>query len=288
MNHTTRRQHHIPRMFLKNFTDCNGQMCMYNFNTKKIIGPSSLTNIAVQKDLYSLMIDGKPDDMVEKFFAKIEAEADLTIREFIINEQDHEYSLENIIRFIGLLISRTPDMVKDAHEKSRSDWIYESLIEGVKEGQYSQEEMENYIHNIADTPGLLFGQTIPHISNEMSLNLARNFDFIIYTSNKKAFILTDTCMVIENLDPKQDANSQDWWEWNIRIHFPITSHTCITCIPKIDPERKGSGDIKYVRKIIPHAYVEHINKLNIKNTLGCNYIYHSDKRVLRKYKKKYL
>lgn len=287
MTKTSKRQHHIPQMILRYFSDSNEQMYMYDLVSKKITPPTHIKNIAVKNHLYSFFIDDKPIDVLEKDFARMEAIAKNAIDKFVINGEDDYDSLADIINFIALLMMRQPQVVDNINNDSNSEWLYNELQLGIKSGRYSQNDLDNHINGTKKMRGLSYGLTLPKIVRKRFLDLTRNFDVAIFKSTKKTFLLTDFYAVFESLG-NNNVPAPNWWDMNIFIHCPITANTCLSFYPKTNPHLKGDQIVTWYRLTVPHAYVEHVNRLSIQNALKCRYIYYADKPRLKKYIRKYL
>jgi hypothetical protein len=71
---TPKRQHFIPKSYLRNFADINGEkefVEVLNVNTGKLIYPFSLSNVCVSKNLYTLPhVDNENKYLVEHYYAE--------------------------------------------------------------------------------------------------------------------------------------------------------------------------------------------------------------------------
>lgn len=120
-----KRHHYIPRVYLKNFTNSNGKVWVYDkeLNTLKELSTKDTT---LEKELYTITdADGNKDYSLEEFFGKIETTASPIINK-IINKQ--VISLEEktqLSLFVALLDNRTVAAIDD-YNKTSSDilmWI---------------------------------------------------------------------------------------------------------------------------------------------------------------------
>lgn len=101
---TTKKQHFVPRFYLKNFTDTPKRIGVHNFKNEKTVKSSNLYN-QCQKDFFY-----DKDNVIEDNLAKLEREVANLLRRII--EEEHlsvltNYELFNILFFVILQNSRT-------------------------------------------------------------------------------------------------------------------------------------------------------------------------------------
>lgn len=120
-----KRHHYIPRVYLKNFTNSNDKVWVYD-KKLKTLKELSTKDTTLEKELYTITdADGNKNYSLEEFFGKIETTTSPIINK-IINKQ--VISLEEktqLSLFIALLDNRTIAAIDD-YNKTSSDilmWI---------------------------------------------------------------------------------------------------------------------------------------------------------------------
>ena len=101
------RQHYIPRVYLKNFTNENNQIWIYD-KLERTVKPSSPRNTTVIKHFYTIIdTEGKKDYSIEKFFEYIEGKIDKVLLKIVNEEELTIEDKEQLSYFIAFLEKRT-------------------------------------------------------------------------------------------------------------------------------------------------------------------------------------
>jgi hypothetical protein len=129
-----KRQHYIPQMLLRRFTDSDGRLHFFDKRIReKGVLQSSPKDIFVQKHIYSSIAkDGTKDTTLEKYYSFMEGRADRLIEKIIVAARAEklpnlsEKEKEEWDNFVYQQWSRVPDM----HVRSLNDFddTFESSI----------------------------------------------------------------------------------------------------------------------------------------------------------------
>ena len=151
-----KRQHYIPRVYLKNFTNSNGKVWVYD-KELQTLKELSTKDTTIEKELYTITdVNGNKNYFLEDYFGKIETIANPILNK-IINKQVISFEDKTKLSlFIALLDNRTVASIKD-YDKTSCElltWMknmrlyngeFDSLINNMK---CSQEDAKQKIKDV--------------------------------------------------------------------------------------------------------------------------------------------
>ena len=102
-----KRHHYIPRVYLKNFTNSNDKVWVYD-KKLKTLKELSTKDTTLEKELYTITdAEGNKDYSLEEFFGKIETTASPIINKIINKQVISPEEKTQLSLFIALLDNRT-------------------------------------------------------------------------------------------------------------------------------------------------------------------------------------
>ncbi len=141
-----KRQHFVPRLYLKNFARAGGKIRVFDLEEVREYS-TSLDNVAVQTRFYDVTLEGQ-DYSAEDWLATLEAEASSVLR-LLVDESTAidmlTHKQENALaRFIAALIMRTP--FKRQEMKNATDGMF---------SQIEQMAQEQFVHQFGEAVGAI-------------------------------------------------------------------------------------------------------------------------------------
>jgi hypothetical protein len=250
-------------MVLKRFTGNDKRISMFDGETKEIKSSLKIKQIAIEKHLYTIDYGQHKSDALEKYFSKIESDAEGIMRR--ISDSNSLISLDNndfhsLLEFISFLIARTPKRVERIQAYGTSEEM-RKIIQTQATNKVPDSEVNGFLNVMMGTKGYVFASTLPHIVEDFMDKLKRYFDGLCLLSSTKAgaFILNDNYATFErpSTSPFNNTNN-NWWEQPVRIHCPLTSKLCLTFIPKKNPL---DDDFHVSVQELEKGKIDEINKL---------------------------
>lgn len=194
-----KRHHYIPRVYLKNFTNSNDKVWVYD-KKLKTLKELSTKDTTLEKELYTITdADGNKNYSLEELFGKIETIASPIINK-IINKQVMSFEEKTqLALFIALLNNRTIAAIEN-YDKTSCEmltWMknmrlyhgeFDSLINNMK---YSKEDA---IQKIKDVKIHLNKETNLKLLIDLAGTSAEYFSLmewrILYIKNKDCNFIT--------------------------------------------------------------------------------------------------
>ncbi|MHA1540026.1 MAG: DUF4238 domain-containing protein [Alphaproteobacteria bacterium] len=273
-NQYTKKQHHFPQMMLKRFLNEKNNIFMFDKETNKISTPRTTETVAYENHLYSILDENNKDDSLEKQFSEIESENNNVIDRVLekdINSSSDD--LNSLLQFIPILFLRTPEKVKMAENKGQS----EEMQKTIEKNANQNEENETFINNMKSKKGFIFASTFFHLAEDFFNKLVNNFDPCFLISSSGDFIVNDIYITVEPIGAIE-KNATNFWDLNINIFFPLSSHICLRFSPKID--NISSSNISFSKENIDKETVLKIN--NSTSQHYQRYLYCGDRKELER------
>lgn len=194
-----KRQHYIPRVYLKNFTNSNGKVWVYD-KELQTLKELSTKDTTIEKELYTITdVNGNKNYFLEDYFGEIETIANPILNK-IINKQVISFEEKTKLSlFIALLDNRTVAAIKD-YDKTSCEiltWMknmrlyngeFDSLINNMK---CSQEDAKQKIKDVKIS---LNKETNLKSLIDLAGTFAEYFSLmewrILYTKNKNCNFIT--------------------------------------------------------------------------------------------------
>lgn len=214
---STKRQHYIPRMILKNHSINN---LIYQYDTiKKIQRQVNIKDICFVKNLYELKDnDGKiiedTRNVVENHLAVNEQKWDSVIRKILNNEKLSRNDIDLMYSLIAMQILRTPEIL---------DWTSKNIKE------IDNNLNENTSTKYAILANLMINEkSTPYNSRLLKIYLfLKTKCFIIYKSKPTFILNSDKPVLCFSNNYISKCNDK-----NANFVFPISSNTCIALTNK--------------------------------------------------------
>jgi hypothetical protein len=231
-----RRHHYIPISYLKRFTT-NDELVVFDFiNERKF--STSPQNIAHIKDFYS--VDSKDpanENMVERYFSKVENYAKDIINEYINTMQlPNKKNWIRLVEFIASIYVRGPRFRFEYIEfaegflKMRADHVlanptsyeYQQLAKNGKPKELLKDVSKIQITPHQNEYVLAMLKPIPKLTEVIS----QMTPTLLYLCGSSRFITSDNPIIL--FDPKPDRfHGSGWVKDSIEAYFPLSPFTCL-------------------------------------------------------------
>jgi len=266
-------------MFLKGFTNENGQIFMYDAVKNRISDPRNPNSVAKQKHIYTVIKGDYKNYKIEEKFSEIENHAKKLFEKINTSgfENIHEKEIPELIDFIVFISIRTPRATNIAEEVMQNEGVLSEMR------AINPSDAEKHIQACKQKKGLSYAVCLPEYFKGRHKVLTDSFDLFLLTSEDGSppFVLNDTFSCLEMLSLEQHYNGEniDWSR--VKKYFPVSNKHCVSFVPKSDRDKLGTPTLKYSRDVITSHYVNIINRLNYQQRE--RYAYCSNKEVLSKF-----
>lgn len=273
-----KKQHHLPEMFLKGFTNNSKNIFMFDSQSSKISGPRNISSVAVKKHLYTVTDGQRRNYTVEEKFSEIENYATALLNKISSDgfEKIIEDDIPELIDFIVFTFIRTPRYIDVSEDIMGNEGVLSEMR------KVNSDDADIYIKACASNRGLSYAASLQGSFEYRHKAITHNFDALLLTAEHGSppFILNDAfcCFEMVTKDTYYDNDNIDWSKMNVKKHFPISNKHCVTFIPKSDDDRKGTPTINYTKASISKEGVRQINRLSFLQRQ--RYTYCSEKTVL--------
>jgi len=119
----TKKQHFVPKFYLRKFTNTNNEVEILDCDKRKIIKPSGVSGMYYEKFYYGVKT-GEVDEvsqLVEEGFNKIETELSGYIGKIIEDILEHRHISDDKKWFISMLMSML--WIRGPMMRKQMDWI---------------------------------------------------------------------------------------------------------------------------------------------------------------------
>ncbi len=267
MKNYTKKQHHIPVMILKRFSDNAGMVYILDVerNMTRRQRPKETGFI---KHLYSMIFEDKKDDLIEKAFSKIESENNQILDKLLIDKIPlTELETQKIIEFTITLMLRSPQVVKIADEEGSSSEMADKLRKISIEKSIPKTEVEKYITDINKIKGFSYANTLSTQYKQRATQILENYDAILCKAKEgREFILSDRYITIlpqeeyiKNQDRLIEKHGTDWWKMPIEIACPLSKTHALVFVPKSNKQNIGTMKTSFKELDITIEQIDRIN-----------------------------
>jgi uncharacterized protein DUF4238 len=236
----SRRHHYIPRFLIKNFSDQNNMLWVYNKQERKIISKQqSPKSIFFEWDRNLFDINGQPGDNIEKMYGEVDDMLSKTLKHILATHNMTGRELTLMIYLVSLMKWRIPKVDDSAKELVR-DLSIENLgiaVRPVDPTQKADPEDLNKIDQadiIGETKRLLL--SVQPLLNPQVLDEIHSNCFI--TSYDEFPALLGDCPIIE----------EDYTDFKTLGNFIFPLSTTDTLICKRGAERYIPTRMFYIQK----------------------------------------
>jgi len=229
-----KKQHHIPRFILQNFTNENGLVWCLNKQTGKVFAKKP-TEIGYINYLYS--VGNKKNEVIEEFFSKIEANAApiitkiIEIKRFPKSEEGRFY----LFCFLTCLNLRYPALISAFNNQ---DNLMETAEKEAKaDSALPPAERADFMNLFKDSiaeKNRFYAFILKQEMLREYRTLINKFDISLLIRQTGEFILSDEYKYF-TLYPEQEGRQ----ERRAYIFYPIAPKICIILSDKELPEREN-------------------------------------------------
>lgn len=242
----TKRQHIIPRFYLKNFSE-KEKAWVIDFHLNKKPYKTTLDNILCMSDFYTITTKDNPqDDIVEQKFSQVEGDAKPVLDKIINNmELPQKQDKEKLAVFLASLYVRTPLLRQMQLE------MYESLIKCFMERHISSKDIyQEYVSKVEnpideatakrlwderDIEGCISREGYIRMMLELWPTITAVFSHMTWSTHladplkPERFITGDFPFIIENKENRKFEFPQYLFANKyIKLYLPLSSLTCLT------------------------------------------------------------
>ena len=286
-NHT-KKQHYVPRFYLKNFVNQNGDLNVLNLKDERMEKPTHDKSVCYEYYFYAAKT-GMPDELsqyIEKVFHPLENSIPKKLPDIINKIHKNQQILDDDRKIIANLMSmlwvRTPNM------RNKIQQIANHTIKQVRKLN-PKENIEPYKikNNIIHLD--FINEVICNIDSFS--NLFYNMNWIIYIARGKETFITSDSPVVEFYQPPTSPLESP----NLKktVFFPLTSQILIKLnfqsnLEKIKPIiifEEDEMKIKSLNMIISNHSQKYAFSNNEKNLIELLDTIKNPNKYIEKYKK---
>lgn len=236
------RQHTVPKVYLKHFCDEQGKLQVYKIKDDKFLINQNPTNTTINKNFYTIEVDGKPDFTIEEIMSKyIENDYSEVVQKITDYRQLSKHEEEYLALFAAFQFSRTTKsrqqfnaMIAEMNEK-----LLQIIIPMEKHhnpSKYTQEEWERMDSLLKALEEKNIQLEVPkemHLQHMMEFSLEassilRKLDWIFLEAPKgSSFITSDNPFVIHRPTYLERWQGLGLLTPGARKTFPLTSKLCL-------------------------------------------------------------
>lgn len=242
MVNVKKRNHYIPKFYLKGFCDDKGQIWIYEKENPGNPIASSPNSTAVIKKLYHIENNTKGLDELENYFAdSIERPASRIFKGLLAKKIPHNGDREQLALFFGTLMTRTPLYISHLQQQQNNDLLKTIVATATDKNNFkeayrevhkdlSDEEIERDRKFILDKEySLKLHRDIVlnmmlYLGAQCAIHLMKMKWALIETDEKNPFIISDNFMHLYHPSVQQGYFGFGLGMKGICVHIPI-SHT---------------------------------------------------------------
>jgi hypothetical protein len=241
MTNVKRRNHYIPKFYLKGFCDDKGRIWIYEKENPGNPIASSPNSTAVIKKLYHIENHTKGLDELENYFAdSIEGPASRTFKGLLAKKIPHNGDREQLALFFGTLMTRTPSYISHLQQQQNNDLLKTIVATAEDKNNFneayrevhkdlSDEEIERDRKFILDKEYSLtlhrdiILNMMLYLGAQCAIHLMKMKWALIETDEKNPFILSDNFMHLYHPSVEQGYFGFGLGMKGICVHIPISN-----------------------------------------------------------------
>ncbi|MCU4971137.1 DUF4238 domain-containing protein [Halobacteria archaeon AArc-m2/3/4] len=260
-----KRQHFLPQLYMRGFTD-NERLPSYQLNRREEFPPTNIRNLCYENYFYDETGD------TEEAMGELEGEFARVLRT-VINEESvrtlsHGEELNLFLTFITHIHARTKAAREETNEFATE--LTRTLLEiktRVGNTDESQKELLTSLQNgdtRVEADALFNNQEVEALCGHILV--ADLEPILLKDSTGRGYIFADHPVVLDNPAFKQDLDigSLGWKTRGLQIYFPLTTDLCLFLYDPVAYTESGApGEVIEVGS----GTVEDINKLQLVHAL---------------------
>lgn len=187
------RHHYIPKFLIKNFTDLDGLLFVYNKATNKIINTrQSPKSVFFERDRNTVVVGGQKLDSLEQLYSQLDNKIAVDLKNVLETKKVSPEELTSIALLANQLKWRIP-RVDDKFNKIKDDLTQKDLSINISVKDESSGVDKNAIEHLENSelfkeakrvllpilPFLTEGETLLEIHNNSFINTNTNFPALI-------------------------------------------------------------------------------------------------------------
>lgn len=279
MSKQTKKEHTVPRTYLKNFSHKVGKMDKVIVIDKNKSEPylNSINNVACHNNFYE--VDGKKTNYWEEYYGKIETKIPFILNSIIINcrfATNHSFVLSDYLKneladLIIIQMFRTERARKHYGKLGLevSDAFIRNVIKELK--GYINNEQFNILDKYKNDENFVYSIQLEHTNSNKFIKKIKqillNKIWIVHKNlnfKKYPFVTSDNPVILYNYINSKIGYENGLNEKGTIIYFPINSELLIAIYPNLSTLNKYQNTIDYLDD------VEFVLKINKNNYLQCH------------------
>lgn len=248
-NGIAKNQHYVPRFLLKNFTQENEQLFVFDKQNSNVF-KTNIKKIVAEKGFYNFDFEGT-ELTLEQSLSHVEADAAKVIQNIIDNQSLQQVSKEDYLLlalFIAIQFNRTPNW--------RTVWedLHDGLAEKIEGMGFKLEDVEGYVESTPE------GTKLEHM-----MGVAMSHEFMPYLLNKHWVLLkatpempywiSDNPITLQNQRDLRPYGNMGFNSPGIEIYFPVSSELTIAlwCPSLIEQIQASYKDYRTIKTYDPSS-----------------------------------
>lgn len=232
-----KKHHYLPKFYLKEFTDQDGKLSIFDRKTNTILPPQKPENCAVIGNLYTQIDErGQKDYRLESALSKIESLASPIIKELIAEKNISPAKRGSFVHFCALLFHRTPNhmrfiesLMREEHRKIIQSNPMKKIYKNLPGAPSDEKTVNEHMQYLSNHGKFKFNETeIMKLSLLSAAETAhrivnRNWLVLHIDNQKQSFVTSDVPITLSSL-----SNTIGLARLDTFIIFPLTkSHLLI-------------------------------------------------------------
>lgn len=279
MANQTKKEHTVPKAYLKNFSRKVGKMDKVIVIDKNKTEPysNSIDNVACHNNFYE--VEGKKTNYWEEYYGRIETKIPFVLNSIIINcrfASNHSFVLSDYLKseltdIIIIQLFRTEKARK--HYSKIGLEISNTFTENINEELkgYIDIEQINILNKYKNNENFVYSIQLEHTNSNKFIRkikqILSNKIWVVHKNlNSKTypFVTSDNPVILSNYINNKIGYENGLNEEGTIIYFPINSELLIAIYPNLSALTKYQNMVDYLDD------VEFVLKLNKNNYLQCH------------------
>jgi hypothetical protein len=252
MSKIKKRNHYLPRFYLKGFCDTNSRVWMYEKNNPSQPVDGSPGDMAIVRKLYNLESSGNAKDEIENYFSEsVETPASPPFKRLLNKEFPNMQDKKTLSLFFAMLMVRTPLYIKHLKTQQSKEFNVIAKVSAANKDYFhsAYKKIHSNLDEGAiekDRCSILNGEVCFEAINDVSLKsmlilgvniapLLENMKWaLIETDDNLPLITSDNFMHISNLNIKSSFYGIGLGMSGTYVYIPLSKKLSLLMVNKCD------------------------------------------------------